>query len=184
MLEVAYKNINAAPLFQSFYARPALTVARELIGKCLIRAHADGTHTCWPITEVEAYTGAQDLACHGRMGRTQRNAVMFGPAGHWYLYFIYGIHWMLNIVTDQPEIPAAVLIRGAGPADGPGKLTRALGLDRELNGLAATPHAGLWIAECGVRVPRRQVRRTPRIGVDYAGDWAKKPYRWVWDARN
>lgn len=176
---------SAAPraiVTAEFFARPAAAVARSLIGKCLVRRGADGNEIAWPITEVEAYIGGHDLACHGRFGRTERTAVMFGPAARWYVYFIYGMYWMLNVVTDGPDVPAAVLIRAAGPCGGPGKLTRALALDRKFNGQPAAPRSGLWIEDRGLRVPRRQLVRTPRIGVDYAGEWKEKPLRWVWRA--
>jgi DNA-3-methyladenine glycosylase len=163
-----------------FFARPALTVARELIGQALVFESATGARTTWLITETEAYIGAQDLACHGRFGPTSRTAVMFGPAGYWYLYLIYGMYWMLNVVTDQPDVPAAVLIRGAGPCDGPGKLTKQLGIDRQWNGTAIHSASRLWIARTTINVPRRELQRTPRIGVDYAGAWKDRPYRFVW----
>ena len=108
-----------------------------------------------------------------------RTEVMFGPAGHWYVYFIYGIHWMLNVVTDDVEHPAAVLIRGAGEWTGPARLTKALAIDKRLNAKPAARASGLWIEDRAIRVPRGAVRRTPRIGVDYAGAWAAKPYRFV-----
>jgi DNA-3-methyladenine glycosylase len=165
-------------LDREFFGRPALTVARELIGKHLVR-RAGRRIIDAVITETEAYIGPHDLACHGSKGRTPRTDVMFGPAGYWYVYFIYGIHWMLNVVTDQPEHPAAVLIRGAGTWDGPAKLTKALAIDKSLNGLAAIERSGLWVEDRGVTIPRAQVKRTPRIGVDYAGVWAEKPYRFV-----
>ena len=104
---------------------------------------------------------------------------MFGPAGYWYVYLCYGIHWMLNVVTDEEELPAAVLIRGVGDWDGPGKLTKALAIDKRLNGKAASEKSGLWIENRGVSVRRKDVERTPRIGVDYAKHWTAKPYRFV-----
>jgi len=168
-------------LERGFFARPALTVARELIGKVLCR-RIDGEVLAEVINETEAYIGPQDLAAHGSKGRTARTEVMFGPAGHWYVYFIYGIHWMLNAVTDDVDHPAAVLVRGAGPWTGPAKLTKALSIDKSFNTLPITPATNLWIEDRGIVVPRRHIRRTPRIGVDYAGAWAKKPYRFVVDA--
>ncbi len=168
------------PLSQEFFARPALVVARALLGKCLVRVLDNGEQRVWPITETEAYTGAHDLACHGRFGETPRTAVMFGPAGQWYVYFIYGMYWMLNVVTNTPGIPAAVLIRAAGPANGPGKLTKQLGITRAENGMPIEPASKLWIADGNLRVPRGQLVRTPRIGVDYAGEWKEKLYRFVW----
>lgn len=168
------------PLPREFFARSALVVARALIGKCLVRELSNGEPRVWPITETEAYIGAHDLACHGRFGETPRTAVMFGPAGVWYVYFIYGMYWMLNVVTNTPGHPAAVLIRAAGPAKGPGKLTKQLGITRAENGMSAEPVSKLWIADAGLRVPRKELVATPRIGIDYAGDWKDKLYRFVW----
>lgn len=167
-------------LAAEFFARPALVVARELIGKSLVRRVGGGDgELAALIIETEAYVGPHDLACHASKGRTARTQVMFGPAGFWYVYLIYGIHWMLNVVTDTQDFPSAVLIRGVGNWDGPGKLTKALTIDKRLNGQPASPTSGLWIEDRGYRAPRRLVQRTPRIGVDYSGDWAAKPYRFV-----
>jgi DNA-3-methyladenine glycosylase len=155
-----------------------LTVARELIGKVLCRRIGSKV-LAELIHETEAYIGPHDLAAHGSKGRTARTEVMFGPAGIWYVYFIYGIHWMLNAVTDDVDHPAAVLIRGAGPWTGPAKLTNALSIDKSFNTLKIAPATNLWIEDRGFALPRKHLRRTPRIGVDYAGEWAKKPYRFV-----
>ncbi len=165
-------------LAAEFFARPALIVARELIGKVLVRRRGR-REIAAIIHETEAYTGPHDLAAHGSKGRTARTEVMFGPAGNWYVYFIYGIHWMLNVVTDDVEHPAAVLIRGAGEWTGPARLTKALAIDKRLNAKPAARTSGLWIEDRAIRVPRGAVQRTPRIGVDYAGAWAAKPYRFV-----
>jgi DNA-3-methyladenine glycosylase len=161
-----------------FFARSALTVARELLGKFLVR-RIDGETRTAIIHETEAYIGPHDLACHASRGRTARTEVMFGPAGYWYVYFIYGIHWMLNVVTSRDGHAAAVLVRGAGPWIGPARLTKALAIDRSLNGEPASPQSGLWVEDRGYRVRRGAIRRTPRIGVDYSGDWAARPYRFV-----
>jgi DNA-3-methyladenine glycosylase len=165
-------------LDQAFFARPALVVARELLGKYLVR-NESGLTLAAQIHETEAYIGPQDLACHAAKGHTPRTAVMFGPAGRWYVYFIYGIHWMLNVVTESEGFPAAVLLRGAGEWKGPARLTKALNIDRRLNGAEAIRVSGLWIEDRGETVTRSRVHRTPRIGVDYAGPWAAKPYRFV-----
>lgn len=161
-----------------FFDRPALVVARELLGKYLVR-RAGGRTTALMITEVEAYDGPRDRASHASRGRTARNAPMFGPAGRWYVYLCYGMHWMLNIVTGPKDYPAAVLIRGAGDAAGPARLTKYLKIDRRLNGRPASRESGLWFEDREVRVPASRIRRAPRIGVDYAGEWAKKPYRFM-----
>ena len=170
---------RAAVVPLDFFDRPADRVARQLLGKHLVARTADGVLRL-EVHEVEAYLGSHDLACHGSRGMTKRNATMFGPAGCWYVYLCYGMHWMLNVVTGREGLPAAVLIRGAGQAVGPGRLTRALGIDRGHDGQLATPAAGLWL-EVGPGVPRRRIERTPRIGVDYAGEWAVKPLRYVVD---
>ncbi|HEX3727923.1 MAG TPA: DNA-3-methyladenine glycosylase [Pirellulales bacterium] len=165
-------------LDQNFFARPALIVAKDLIGKYLVR-QVDGERLAEPITETEAYVGPHDLACHGSKGRTARTEVMFGPAGRWYVYFIYGMHWMLNVVTDDVGHPAAVLVRSAGRWVGPARLTKGMQIDKSFNTLPASPSTGLWIEDRGFKAARGQVKRTPRIGVDYAGPWSAKPYRFV-----
>ena len=172
---------SAYTLGQEFFDRPADRVARELLGSWLAVRGADGRVTRHLVFETEAYLGAHDLACHGSRGMTKRNATMFGPAGYWYVYLCYGMHWMLNIVTGPVGVPAAVLLRGVGSHEGPGRLTRALGVDRTFDGRPATRSGGLWLEAAGSPVPRRLVRRTPRIGVGYAGAWAEKPLRYVVD---
>jgi DNA-3-methyladenine glycosylase len=165
---------------QSFFDRPVLDVAPELLGKFLVRERG-GTIDELHITEVEAYDGPHDLACHASKGKTPRTAVMFGPAGHWYIYFVYGMHWMLNIVTGPEGYPAAVLIRGTSEVTGPARVTRHLSIGREQNEKPANRTSGLWIEDRGISIPRNAIKRTPRIGVDYAKEWAKKPYRFVWE---
>jgi DNA-3-methyladenine glycosylase len=172
---------RTAVLDAAFFARGADRVARDLIGARLAVRRPDGVVERHLVFETEAYLGAHDLACHGARGRTARNAVMFGPAGRWYVYLCYGLHWMLNIVTGPEGVPAAVLLRGVGSHEGPGRLTRALGVDRAFDGRPATRSGGLWLEAAGSPVPRRLVRRTPRIGVGYAGAWAEKPLRYVVD---
>lgn len=162
-------------------ARNTMLLARWLLGKVLIRSR-NGTKTSALITEVEAYHGLRDLASHARRGRTSRTAIMFGPGGHWYVYLCYGVHEMLNLVTGPSDHPAAILIRGIAGIVGPGRVTVALGIDRGLNGLPVTPASGLWIEDHGIRIPRRLVRATPRIGVHYAGPiWAAKKWRFHFD---
>ena len=171
---------RSGPLPRDFFDRPADRVARELLGCRLVVRGRDGRLSRQIVFETEAYLGAHDLACHGARGMTARNAVMFGPAGFWYVYLCYGLHWMLNVVTGREGVPAAVLIRGAGDHVGPGRLTRGLAIDGGHDGLPATRAAGLWL-EPGRPVPPRLVARTPRIGVGYAGAWAEKPLRFVVD---
>jgi DNA-3-methyladenine glycosylase len=166
---------------RAFYARDAATVARALLGTTLrFRRPADGRLVTARVVETEAYVGAHDLACHAAKGRTSRTEVMFGPAGHAYVYLIYGMHNMLNVVTGPDGDPQAVLIRAAEPLAesdlalrGPGVLTRGLGITRALNGadLCAGP-----LTFAPGRPPER-VAVTPRIGVDYAGEWSTAPLR-------
>ncbi len=163
----------------NFFNRPTLEVARSLLGKRLCR-EVNGQCIGLPIVEVEAYDGFEDKASHAHRGKTSRNAVMFGPAGIWYVYLCYGMHWMLNVVTGAEGYPAAILFRGAGAVKGPGRLTKTLQIDKAHNGQPVAPSSGLWIEDAGVQVPRHCVQRTPRVGVSYAGKpWASKRYRFV-----
>ena len=161
-----------------FFDRPALAVARGLIGKFLVRRR-DGAEAALMLTETEAYDGPNDKASHAWRGRTARNTPMFGPPGTIYVYFTYGMHWMLNLVCRQADYPAAVLIRGAGAVVGPARLTKALGIDRGLNDRRLGVETGLWVEDRGVAVRPRDIERTPRIGIDYAGDYVDKPWRFV-----
>lgn len=165
-------------LKQEFFDRPTLTVARDLLGKYLVRRWR-GKEMAYKITEVEAYDGHKDKASHAHRGRTSRNEVMFGEAGHWYVYFTYGMHWMLNIVAGSKDYPAAVLIRGVEGIDGPGKLAKALHITRTLNEKPALRASGLWIEDRGVKVPKNEIEKTPRIGIKYAKEWVDKAYRFV-----
>jgi len=163
-----------------YFNRPTLTVARSLIGKYLVRS-IDGRMLAGKIVEVEAYVGSQDRACHASKGRTQRTDVMFGPGGIAYVYLIYGMHHCLNVVTERKEFPSAVLIRAieidGKLIDGPGRLCRALQIDRRLNREDLTTGEALWFEDRGALVERRDVGAHLRVGVDYAGEWARKPWR-------
>lgn len=160
----------------AFFARPAPIVARALIGKFLVVRRGTRERAAM-ITETEAYHGKHDKASHAHRGRTRRNAVMFGPAGVWYVYLVYGLHEILNITTGRDDIPSAVLIRGLEGASGPGVLTRHYGITRSLNGLRAGQKSGVWIEDRGIE--RARIVRTPRIGVSYAGAWADRAWRFV-----
>lgn len=185
---------SSLKLSRSFYEQSTIGVAKQLLGKFLVRRHSDGT-TVGRIVETEAYIGPQDLACHASRGRTNRTEVMFGPAGHAYVYFIYGFHYMLNLVTESKDYPAAVLIRAVEPlqgidlmqrrrnngslrnlASGPGKLCQAFAIDRSLNGADLCGNV-IFVEDRGEPVPKFWA--TPRIGVDYAGKWKHKPYRFL-----
>jgi len=161
-----------------FFNRPAAKVARELIGKQVLRSLGPRTHS-FTITETEAYEGEHDLACHSAKGRTARTEVMFGPAGRFYIYRIYGLHWMLNIVTGEVNEAAAVLIRGVEGVNGPGRVAAALSINSSIAGRDAVPASGLWFEE--PQKPKRfRVTRTTRIGIEYAGPiWAAKKLRFA-----
>ena len=229
-----------------FKGKNTLCIAENILGKVLVRRYR-GRIGVYLLTEVEAYDGPHDKASHAHHGKTPRNAQMFGEAGKWYVYFVYGMHWMLNIVTGPKEYPAAILIRGvaliqeaktrtifacaehkvAPPArgasrsrlvtpplagtmltrlrkalsiehrasfseiaarlnklNGPGRLTSALKIDEKFNGKRASKKTGLWIEDWGIKIPPRAIRRVPRIGVSYAKEWAKKPYRYLISSGN
>jgi DNA-3-methyladenine glycosylase len=163
-----------AVLEPAFFDRPADHVARDLLGKALLRRNGRIQRT-FVITETEAYLGPHDRACHSARGRTARTEVMFGPPGTLYIYLVYGLHWMLNVVTGRPG--SAVLLRSAGGANGPGRLGAALALTGALNGKAAEPSTGLWFED---RPAAGRVVATPRIGIDYAGQfWSRRKLRFV-----
>jgi DNA-3-methyladenine glycosylase len=181
-------------LSRSFYDRPTLIVARELLGSRLVRLE-DGRRLAGIIIETEAYVGQTDLGCHASSGRSRRNEVMFGPPGHAYVYFTYGMHWMLNAVTERDGFPAAVLLRAIRPVEGiatiterrqgrdtlgPAKLTQALAVDRALNGSDLTSTAaGLWI-EAGDPVPGADVTVGPRVGLYTVPEpWKSMPWRFL-----
>ena len=163
-----------------YFNRPTLAVARSLVGKYLIR-YIDGREIAGKIVEVEAYVGSEDKACHASKGRTQRTEVMFGSGGIAYVYLIYGMYHCLNVVTEREKFPAAVLIRAIEVdgelIDGPGRLCRALQIDRRLNRADLTTGESIWFEDRGVLVKKEEVGAHPRIGVDYAGEWAKKLWR-------
>jgi DNA-3-methyladenine glycosylase len=162
-----------------FFDRSALKVGRELIGKFLVR-NLGRREIAAPINEVEIYAGFQDRASHAFRGKTWRNEVMWGDAGYFYVYFVYGMHWMLNVVVGRKNYPAAILIRGAGDWVGPAKITKALEIDKRFNGKIALPGSGLWFEDRGIRPARGEVKRLARVGVDYAKEWAEKPLRFLW----
>jgi DNA-3-methyladenine glycosylase len=158
-------------------SRDTVGLARWLLGKTLVRAQG-GKPTSVRITEVEAYDSERDLACHASKGRTARTETLYAAGGIWYVYLVYGVHHMLNLVTGPEDYPAAILIRGADAIPGPGRLTKAMGIDRRLNGTKAAPGTGLHLEDPGLVIPRRLIRSSPRIGVDYAGPvWSGKLWR-------
>ncbi len=180
------------PLQRDFYARDALTVARALLGRTLLHGETGGV-----IVETEAYIGPGDRACHAFGGkRTARTELLFGEAGHAYVYLIYGMYCCLNVVTGGLEEPQCVLIRALRPAlgletmaarrggrperelcRGPGKLCMALGIDRGLNGRDMT--AGDFVILDGPGIPEESIGTSPRIGIDYAGEARDYPWRFT-----
>jgi len=165
---------------RSYFNRSTLVVARSLLGKYLVKQNGGGT-MAGRMVEVEAYVGPHDLACHASKGRTLRTQVLFGRPGISYVYMIYGMYHCLNVVTEEAEFPAAVLIRAVEVegqlSDGPGRLCRAFSIDRSLNCIDMTARRHLWFEDRGTKIPRVKIRAFPRIGVSYAGKWASKPYR-------
>jgi DNA-3-methyladenine glycosylase len=186
------------PFPSEFYARPTLNVARDLLGARLVRI-LDGAILSGLIVETEAYIGEDDLACHAKAGKTPRTRVMYGPPGRTYIYFTYGMHWMLNAVTEPEGLPAAVLIRAvqldtglelvaahrakskaADWSNGPGKLTQALSIGQMQNNIDLTnPNAGLWI-EPGVVISDASVTIGPRVGLyNVPEPWKSIPWRFL-----
>ncbi|MBI3589679.1 MAG: DNA-3-methyladenine glycosylase [Candidatus Liptonbacteria bacterium] len=186
-------------LSRRFFERDTVLVAKELLGKFLVRRFSKkeivvlrktsgqlrelikNNQISLVIREVEVYDGFNDKASHAARGKTIRNSIMFGPAGHWYVYFTYGMHWMLNIVTREKDYPAAILIRGVEGFNGPAKLTKFLRIDKKLNGMPASKKSGLWVENRGVKFLESQIKRGPRVGVNYAGPyWKKRKWRfWI-----
>lgn len=184
-------------LRRDFFQESTLRVSRALLGSLLIRQEAAGNRLAGWVTETEAYVGQSDLACHARHGKTDRNRVMWGPPGHAYVYFTYGMHWMFNVVTEDEGRPAAVLLRAILPhkgievmrsrrngkpdrllTDGPAKLCQALAIDDQLYGAdVCRPGGPLWF-EAGIEVPDDVVTKGPRVGLNNVPEpWHSKPWR-------
>jgi DNA-3-methyladenine glycosylase len=184
-------------LARAFFERDTLEVARGLLGQRLVRLEDDGRRLSGRVVETEAYIGPDDLGCHARHGRTARNASMWGPAGHAYVYFTYGMHWMLNIVTEQPGYPAAVLIRAIAPeeglatmrrlrrsvaeprlTDGPAKLCQALRIDRTFDGEDLCRRGARLFFEGQPEVDETSVTDGPRVGLNNVPEpWHSIPWR-------
>lgn len=180
---------------KDFYNRNTLKVAREILGKFLVRKIGDKIIS-GKIIEVEGYVGPNDLASHASRGKTLRTAPMFGFPGHAYVYLVYGLNYCFNIVTEKENYPAAILIRALEPADGidlikknrkakmpicnltngPGKLCQALKIDKSLNTLDLTKNI-LWVEDRGIKIKSRDVVAAKRVGIDYAGEYKNKPWR-------
>ena len=195
-LDLHTKDTAQRRLSRRFFRRDPVSLCRALLGRTLVRVLDDDTRLAGRIVEVEAYLGATDRAAHTFGGRrTARNASMWLDAGHAYVYFTYGMHWCLNIVSDRAEIPTACLIRALEPVEGielmrehrgrkplhelcsgPAKLTQALRIDRSLDGADLTASPQLFL-ERGRPVRPQMITTGPRIGVAYAGAWAAMPLR-------
>ncbi len=162
---------------RDFLTGDVLELAPALLGMQLVRYDATGNLRSFTITETEAYRGEEDLACHVSRGRTARTEIMYSEGGVLYVYLVYGMHWMLNIVTGRAEEPQAVLLRGVQGVRGPGRLTKALGIDRSYNGEDLCESPRIWLENSSISLPHEA---TPRIGIDYAGPvWKNKPWRFV-----
>ncbi len=163
-------------LSRAFFINDVLSVAPDLIGKILVIRTKDNKLNRYMITETEAYRGQEDKACHASKGRTSRTDAMFREGGKIYVYFVYGMHWMLNFVAGEEDIPQAVLIRGIEGHNGPGKVTRAIGIDRSFYGEDLITSGRIWVEDTGLKPA---VKTGTRIGIDYAGEtWKNKPWRY------
>jgi DNA-3-methyladenine glycosylase len=162
----------------NFFQQGALEMAPTLLGKILVRQFEDGRIERYRINETEAYCGINDLASHASKGRTSRTDIMFGPGGTVYVYLIYGMYWMLNIVAGEEHTPEAVLIRGVEGVIGPGRVGKLLKLDRTFYGEDLVTSQRIWIED---GEPVTEFKTSKRVGVDYAGPhWAEKPWRFYY----
>jgi DNA-3-methyladenine glycosylase len=189
---------SASHLERNFFDRPVVQVARELLGKRLVRLD-HGERLAGIIVEAEAYRGEEDLACHAHVGYTPRTRVLYGPPGHAYVYFTYGNYWMLNFVAEREGFPAAILIRGIVPVegvermaarrpgvapahrtDGPGKICIALAINKAQNEAdLCAPEAELFVEE-GVAIPEACVTSGPRVGLNNTPEpWKSMPWRFL-----
>ena len=167
--------VPGSRLLKDFFIRDVLDVAPELLGQILVIKMPNGSLGRFQVTEVEAYRGVKDKACHAYKGRTARTEIMFHEGGRLYVYLVYGMHWMLNVVTGPVNNPQAVLIRGVENYSGPGRVTKSLGIDRTFYGEDLDMSDRIWFEENGVSPA---INSGPRIGIDYAGAyWKSRPWR-------
>ncbi len=168
-------------LTDDFFHRDALEVAPELVGKILVRTLDDGTELRERITETEAYRGEEDKGCHAAKGRTKRTEVLYGESGRIYVYLCYGVHWLMNVITGEIDQPQGVLFRCGELHNGPGKLTKFLGVDGSFNGGSFCGNDRIRIEDDGFRP---QLTTAPRVGIDYAGDyWKNVEWRFIADRK-
>ena len=166
-------------LNHTFFEQDVLTVAPELLGKAIVRVYSGAKTEKYIITEVEAYKGEEDKACHVSKGKTNRNKVMYDSGGLIYVYLVYGMHWMLNFVTGKKDNPQAVLIRGVKDTCGPGRITRLMKIDKGFYGENLSLSKKIWVEETNINV---NCKTGKRIGIDYAGElWKNKPWRFFTD---
>jgi DNA-3-methyladenine glycosylase len=181
-MAVRRQTALGAPLPRSFFARPTVEEAEMLLGTLLVHERDDGVKV-GRVVETEAYVGPDDRGSHAHRGLTERTRPMFGPPGHAYVYLIYGMHNCFNVVTERAGYPGAVLLRALEPvegltasASGPGRLCRAMEIDRSYSGEPVTRPPLYFVSRAG-EVDPAQVARGPRIGIDYAGQWAEREWR-------
>ena len=168
-------------LGKEFFEQNTLKAAKCLLGKTLC-VRKDGKILKGIIIETEAYIGEDDLACHASKGRTIRTETLYGEPAHFYIYLCYGMHYMLNIVTSSKGHPSAVLIRALEGIVGPGRVTKSLEISKNLNGKEASAKSGYGFEDRGVKIDKKSILKTSRIGVEYAGPvWSKKPWRFIVD---
>lgn len=163
---------------REFFERDVLDVAPDLLGKYLVRRFDSGDIHRFQITEVEAYRGEEDKACHAAKGRTKRTEVLYREPGTIYVYLIYGMYWLLNVVTGEKDCPQAVLIRGVKEISGPGRIGKFLKLDASFYGESFLISDRLWFEDSD---DKPLYKTTPRIGIDYAGEWRDLEWRFVVD---
>jgi len=163
-------------LRKEFFERDVLEVAPELLGKYMVRDFGSNISK-YLITEIEAYRGEEDKACHVSKGRTARTEIMYGQGGLLYVYLIYGIHWLLNIVTAVNDVPQAILVRAIGEINGPGRVSKLLKIDKSFYGEDVCKSGRIWIEDSKIN---SKFRTDKRIGIDYAGDyWKNKKWRFI-----
>ncbi len=167
-------------LGEELYRQDVLHVAPQLVGKLICRRMDVGSVLCGRILEAEAYRGEEDMACHARHGKTARNAPLYEAGGISYVYLIYGLHWLFNVVTGERDAPQAALVRALSPPlNGPAKWTKAFGITKEQSGLDLIHGEEMWLEDDGFRP---QIKTLPRVGIDYAAPpWKEIPWRFVDD---
>lgn len=166
-------------LGDNFFHRDCLEVAPDLVGKLIVRKLESGEEIKLRITETEAYRGTEDKACHASKGRTPRTELLYGESGIIYVYLCYGIHWLLNVITGEKDLPQGVLIRACENFEGPAKLTKKLQIDKSFNGEKIEGNKRLHFEDDGLKP---KIKTDKRVGIDYAGEeWAGKPWRFILD---